>query len=80
MEFAKRSGARIPEPITELLDPLERLIDGTSATFDFLLGAGDLLIMANRRCLHGRSPLGKPGAYPADSNRLMIRSWIRASG
>ena len=79
MEFALRSGAVIPEAITELLDPLERLIDGTPATFDFLLEAGDLLIMANRRCLHGRSPLGEPGAHPADSSRLMIRSWIRAS-
>ena len=79
MEFALRSGARIPDAITELLDPLERLIDGTPATFDFLLGAGDLLIMANHRCLHGRSPLGEPGLHRADSGRLMIRSWIRAS-
>lgn len=79
MEFAERSGARIPEAITELLDPLERLIDGTPATFDFLLGAGDLLITANRRCLHGRSPLGKPGVHPAEANRLMIRSWIRSN-
>jgi hypothetical protein len=79
MEFALCAGARISPAIAELLDPLERLIEGSEATLEFLLGAGDLLIMANRRCLHGRTRLGDTGGRSAPSNRLMIRSWIRAA-
>jgi hypothetical protein len=79
IEFALRDGARISPAITELLDPLERLIEGTPATLEFLLGAGDLLIMANRRCLHGRTSLGDPSTRSPASSRLMIRSWIRAT-
>jgi hypothetical protein len=76
-EFALRAGAPIAPAIAELLDPLERLIEKTPATLEFLLGAGELLVMANRRCLHARTGLGNPGAGRV-SDRLMIRSWIRA--
>jgi len=80
MEFALRAGARISPAMADLLDPLERLIEGTPATLEFLLDAGDLLIMANRRCLHARTSLGDPGARSVASDRLMIRSWIRTLG
>ena len=78
MEFALRTGAAISPGIIELLDPLERLIEGAPATLDFLLDAGELLVMANRRCLHGRTSLGDPSTRSAPSSRLMIRSWIRS--
>jgi hypothetical protein len=77
MEFALRAGAQIAPAVTELLDPLERLIEGSATTLEFLLGAGDLLIMANRRCLHGRTSLGDASGRSVPSDRLMIRSWIR---
>ncbi len=77
-EFARRAGAPISPAIAELLDPVERVIEETPATLEFLLGAGDLLVMANRRCLHGRTTLTDPGAGGAASDRLMIRSWIQA--
>ncbi len=77
-EFALRAGAPISPAIGELLDPVERVIEETPATLEFLLGAGDLFVMANRRCLHGRTTLTDPGAGGAASDRLMIRSWIQA--
>src|SRR5262245_58687747 len=79
MEFALRAGARISPAMTELLDPVEQLIEGSAATHEFLLGAGDLLIMANRRCLHGRTSLGDASGHSVPSDRLMIRSWIRTA-
>ena len=77
-EFALRAGAPISPAVAGLLDPLERVIEETPATLEFLLGGGDLLVMANRRCLHARTGLSDPGVAGAVSDRLMIRSWIRA--
>jgi len=57
------------------LDAFESLIDVTVRTIDFLMREGELLFSDNHRTIHGRTPIPDGVA----SNRLMIRSWSRAS-
>ena len=57
------------------LDAFEKVIAGTDRTIDFVMDEGELLFSDNRRTIHARTPIPDGVA----SNRLMIRSWIRAS-
>jgi hypothetical protein len=68
-------GARLSDATLSLLDTLEGVIAMTPRTLDFLLLDGDLLFADNRRTIHARTPISSGKA----SNRLMIRSWIRAT-
>jgi len=64
---------------TEMLDTLsnfEDLVSTTPHTLDFLMREGELLFSDNRRTIHARTPI----AAGTNSDRLMIRSWIRTSG
>lgn len=56
------------------LDSFEEVISTTPRSIEFLMREGELLFSDNTRTIHARTPISE-GA----SNRLMIRSWIRAS-
>jgi hypothetical protein len=62
-----------PEMLSSL-DAFEEVVSTASGTVEFLMREGDLLFSDNTRTIHGRTPITE-GA----SNRLMIRSWVRAS-
>lgn len=67
--------ARLSDEALSLLDAFEGVLAMTPRTLDFLLVDGDLLFADNRRTIHARTPISSGKA----SNRLMIRSWIRAT-
>lgn len=68
-------GARLSEEMLAALDAFEDTIAASTRTVDFLMREGELLFSDNWRTVHARTPI-KDGAA---SDRLMIRSWIRAS-
>jgi hypothetical protein len=57
------------------LDAFENVIAGTPRTLEFLMREGELLFSDNTRMIHARTPVADGNA----SDRLMIRSWIRAT-
>jgi hypothetical protein len=67
--------AKLSDEMLTALDALENIITTTPYTVDFLMREGDLLFSDNTRTIHARTPITGGLA----SNRLMIRSWIRAS-
>lgn len=74
IDRALESGsAELPIDVLESLDDFEAVISSTPRTLDFLMSDGDLLFSDNRRTIHCRTAI----ASGNDSNRLMIRSWIR---
>lgn len=66
--------AKLSRPMLAALDAFEEVISSTERTIEFLMRDGELLFSDNTRTIHGRTPLTE-----GPSNRLMIRSWIRAS-
>lgn len=66
--------ARLSRRTLASLDAFEDVISTTAHTIEFLMGEGELLFSDNTRTIHARTPITE-GA----SDRLMIRSWIRAS-
>ncbi|MGH8468526.1 MAG: TauD/TfdA family dioxygenase [Gammaproteobacteria bacterium] len=62
------------ETLTSLA-AFEDVIAASAHTVDFLMGDGEFLIADNTRTIHARTPIADDNA----SDRLMIRSWIRAS-
>jgi hypothetical protein len=68
-------GARVSDEMLASLDAFEGVIAATNRTLDFLMREGELLFSDNRRTVHARTPIADDNA----SDRLMIRSWIRAS-
>jgi hypothetical protein len=72
---ALESGSAVlPDGALTSLDAFEAVISMTPRTLDFLMVDGDLLFADNRRTVHARTPLAGKA-----SDRLMIRSWIRAT-
>jgi len=69
------NGVKLSREILASLDAFEDVITATPRTLDFLMSEGDLLFSDNRRTIHARTPI----AAGAASDRLMIRSWIRAA-
>lgn len=69
------NGVELSEEMLASLDAFEDVITATPRTLDFLMNEGDLLFSDNRRTIHARTPI----AAGAESDRLMIRSWIRAN-
>jgi TfdA family taurine catabolism dioxygenase TauD len=67
-------GAKLSDEMLTSLDAFEDLIAATTRTVDFLMREGELLFADNTRTIHARTPIGGGAA----SDRLMIRSWIRA--
>jgi hypothetical protein len=66
-------GATLSSEVLSALDDFERVLSSATGTVDFLMREGELLFSDNRRTIHARTEL----ADPSNSNRLMIRSWIR---
>jgi hypothetical protein len=65
--------AALSKEMLSSLDEFEELVNSTPRTIDFLMREGELLFMDNTRTIHARTPIAQGG----DSDRLMIRSWIR---
>jgi hypothetical protein len=69
----EREGAEVSGELLDALDAFERTIESSTRAVEFLMREGDLLFSDNTRTVHARTPITE-GA----SDRLMIRSWIRA--
>ena len=67
------TGANLSTEMLDALESFESLLSTTPHTLDFLMREGDLLFSDNRRTIHGRTPVSNG----KNSERLMIRSWIR---
>jgi alpha-ketoglutarate-dependent taurine dioxygenase len=70
------NGAKLSEEMLRALDAFEAVVSDSDGTVDFLMREGELLFSDNLRTIHARTPI----ASSDKSERLMIRSWIRASG
>jgi hypothetical protein len=70
-----RKDAKLSDEMPAALDAFEDVISSTERTTDFLMREGELLFSDNTRTVHARTPIDVGKA----SDRLMIRSWIRAS-
>jgi hypothetical protein len=68
-------GVKLTDEMLTTLDAFEKVIAATDRTIDFLLREGEFLISNNVRTIHARTPITDGIA----SDRLMIRSWIRAN-
>jgi len=66
--------AHLPDRMLALLDRFEKAIGASTRTGEFLMRQSELLLSDNRRTIHARTPIGAGDA----SDRLMLRSWIRA--
>lgn len=67
-------GARLSDEMLGSLDAFEDVLAATHRTVDFLMREGEFLVSDNTRTIHARTPIADGNA----SDRLMIRSWIRA--
>jgi hypothetical protein len=65
----------LSDEVLASLDAFEDVIAATTRTVDFLMSEGEMLFSDNWRTVHARTPIMDGAA----SDRLMIRSWIRAS-
>lgn len=70
------NGAELSDEMLASLDAFEKVITASSHTMDFMLKERELLFSDNRKQIHARTAIAAGDA----SNRLMIRSWINASG
>jgi hypothetical protein len=70
------NGAKLSDEMLALLDAFEEVISASPHTMDFMMQERDLLFSDNRKQIHARTAIAAGDA----SNRLMIRSWINASG
>ena len=68
-------GAELSDEMLISLESFEDTIAATTRTVEFLMREGDLLFADNTRTIHARTPIADGSA----SDRLMIRSWIRAN-
>ena len=68
------AGATLSNDMLDALQRFEEILSSTPHTLDFLMREGELLFSDNRRTIHARTPIANGGR---NSNRLMIRSWIR---
>jgi Taurine catabolism dioxygenase TauD, TfdA family len=68
------SPAPLSRQMRAALDAFEEVISTTTRTVEFLMSEGELLFSDNTRTIHARTPITE-GAM----DRLMIRSWIRAT-
>jgi hypothetical protein len=69
------TGATLSPGMLTALEDFENMISQTPRTIDFLMREGELLFSDNRRTIHARTPISNG----KNSDRLMIRSWIRTT-
>ncbi|HEY6333348.1 MAG TPA: TauD/TfdA family dioxygenase [Blastocatellia bacterium] len=75
IELARNSQAAGLSPkMLTLLDSFEQVVSSAPGTVDFLMREGELLFSDNNRTIHARTPIGE-----GRSDRLMLRSWIKAA-
>src|SRR6185436_1893915 len=70
------TGATLSPDLLNALERFESLLSSTPHTLDFLMREGELLFSDNHRTIHARTPISNG----TNSDRLMIRSWIRTKG
>ena len=70
------NGAKLSDEMLASLDAFEKVITASPHTMDFMMKERELLFSDNRKQIHARTAIAAGDA----SNRLMIRSWINASG
>ncbi len=70
------NGAKLSDEMVASLDAFEKVITASSHTMDFMMKEQELLFSDNRKQIHARTAIAANDA----SDRLMIRSWINASG
>jgi hypothetical protein len=66
--------AKVSRRMLASLAAFEEVISTTAHAIEFLMREGELLFSDNTRTIHARTPITERAA-----DRLMIRSWIRAS-
>lgn len=71
----KSEAASLSAEMLGSLDAFEKVVFKTDRTLEFLMREGELLVSDNTRTIHARTPIASGVA----SERLMIRSWIRAA-
>lgn len=71
----KSAGLELSADISAALESLETVIASTPGIIDFKMREGDLLFADNHKTIHSRTPI----SGGADSDRLMIRSWIQVA-
>ena len=69
------TGATLSPEMLKTLEDFENVISHTPRTIEFLMREGELLFSDNRRTIHARTPIQNS----ANSDRLMIRSWVRTT-
>lgn len=69
------TGGTLSDDMLNALERFEELLSTMPHTLDFLMAESELLFSDNRRTIHARTPI----ANGKNSDRLMIRSWIRTS-
>jgi alpha-ketoglutarate-dependent taurine dioxygenase len=75
VDEACRRGAVVSETVARKLGAFANALEKSRGLIEIDLGAGDLLIIDNRRCLHARSPImGHEG-----SQRLLLRVKVKLS-
>lgn len=75
IEFALRQeGVEVSAEMAAALERVDPVLERSERICEFLLEAGELLIMDNRRALHGRTAIS---GDRQTSRRLMLRSWIQ---
>jgi alpha-ketoglutarate-dependent taurine dioxygenase len=67
------NGAKLSREMLMSLDAFEKVLATSIRTIDFLLREGELLFSDNLRTIHARTEIVGDA-----SDRLMIRSWIKA--
>jgi len=70
------TGATLSPELRNALERFESLLSATPHTLDFLMRESELLFSDNHRTIHARTPISDG----TNSDRLMIRSWIRTKG
>ena len=67
--------AELSAELAATLDKFEELVASTQQTIEFLMRESEILFLDNKRAIHARTPVENG----ADSDRLMIRSWIQTA-
>src|SRR5882724_1494343 len=64
--------SQLPQNVLAALDAFDVVVSKTERTIEFLMREDELLFSDNTRTIHARTPITE-----GDSDRLMIRSWVR---
>ena len=57
IDLAVSGGADLEPALAAAIEQFEQIVDGSSAAVEFLLQAGNLLLVNNAKCMHARTPI-----------------------